>query len=689
MAKRLIPHLRLFLSPFGKGGYRGILKLYWKNLPFPLFSKEGDKSLFVLLKPITEGLPKRIIIYTLFAVLFMWSFSSQDAFARTLGEDEKLIWVGTGAFNDGFYDIAEKQFSQFLRDYPEHGKLYDICYLLGKTLYLKEKLKESRSVFLKIINENKAFDYTEYTLFWLADIELRFGNNEGARRYLVSILNRYPKFEGMDRVYYYLGLIDVGSNRTLQAGSHFKKVSLASKNNELIQASHFWLGIFSFKQNHFEEAAGFFKTMMSDLKPAFPPVFKYALLWLGETYLKQGKFDEAKNIYGTFNERFKEDVVIAEVLWKMAFCDYRIGHFKEAIETLQSFKPQAKDSQLLLFTHYLLGEIFLQSSDHPQSIKELNLIFTKSKENPFWGIAFLSLFWNHIQQNDLSGAHKVFQRLQKLNAFDDEKAVLQWLNGEMAFFEGRITDSLPYYFNVLNTNYREKALFRIGKAYFYDNKFREAITNLDILLLEFPNSPNIEESLFIKGECFSQSGNWNQAFEAYGLLAQKDEYPHWKLFALTQTGNIYLSLKENWEAEKAFKKVVEDFPHHPLSTHAAFQLGKLFFKQNSILESIHYYSMILKGGRPEWLGGTYFSLGEIFYQQGNHDKAFKSFEMALRYLQESSPWFFLTHLEIGNLQRKNGKYEEAKRSYLTILNQAKDEELKKAASELLRLIEPK
>jgi TolA-binding protein len=624
-----------------------------------------------------------------FSFLLIYVFPNQAALARPDGEDEKLILVGVGAFRDGFFDIADKQFSQFLRDYPEHAKFYDVCYLLAKTLYHKEKLKEARSIFLKIVNENKTFDQMEYIFFWLADIELSLGNNEGARRYFVSILNRHPKFEAIDQVYYYLGLIDFAANRPSQAESSLRKVPQTSKSNEVIQASHFWLGILSYKQSRYEEALGYFKTLATDQKHTASFFFKYGLLWLGETYLKQGKFDEAKNTYRSFNERFKEDAMTTEVFWKIGFCDYRIGNFKEAIETFQSYKTQVKDSPLIPFSHYLLAEVFLQNRDYLSSIRELHLVLTRTKESPFWGAALLSLFWNHIQQDDLSGAHKIFQRLQKLNAFDDEKALLQWLNAEMAFLQGRISDALPYYFNVLNTKYRDEALFRIGKGYFFENKFREALTNIEILLLEFPNSPHTEESLFIKGECLSQTGHWNQAIETYGLLAQKEKYPQWKILALTQMGNIYLSLKEHWEAERAFKKVVEDFPNHPLATHAAFQLGKLFFKQNNILESIHYYSMILKWNRMEWFGGTYFSLGEIFYQQGKYDKAFKSFEMALRYLQENSPWFFLTHLEIGNLQRKNGKYEEARRSYLTILNQSKDEDIKKAASELLRLLEPK
>jgi hypothetical protein len=59
----------------------------------------------------------------------------------------------------------------------------------------------------------------------------------------------------------------------------------------------------------------------------------------------------------------------------------------------------------------------------------------------------------------------------------------------------------------------------------------------------------------------------------------------------------------------------------------------------------------------------------------------------MQYLKETSSWFFLTHLEIGNLKRRGGKYEEAKKSYLIILDQSKDEEIKKAARELLNRME--
>jgi tetratricopeptide (TPR) repeat protein len=83
------------------------------------------------------------------------------------------------------------------------------------------------------------------------------------------------------------------------------------------------------------------------------------------------------------------------------------------------------------------------------------------------------------------------------------------------------------------------------------------------------------------------------------------------------------------------------------------------------------------------IGEAHFSLGEIFYHQGKYEKALTSFETAIRYLRDTSLWFFLTQLEIGNLQRKWGQYEEAKKAYTIILDHSKDEEIKKAAKMLL------
>ena len=632
---------------------------------------------------------KKILFSFFWIVLLLGVLGAQDVRSKNYAQDQQLILVGIGALNDGFYDVAEKQFSQFMKDYPNHQKETEVCYLLGKTLFFKKKLRESKNLFLKILNQNKNFECTDYTLYWLAEIEIRLGHGEEARKLLSTIVRRFPKFEWIDYTHYLLGLLDFEINRFSQAEASFKKVPLSSRNHELIQSSLFWLGLLSFRQKDYEGTIRYLKTLWDD--PRFLPqgYLRHALFWLGEAQLRLGRFPDAKLNFRTFHDRFKTDPFIPEIQWRLGFCEYRSGNFNEAIEIFQGLKSQLKESPLLFYTHYLLGRMFFLNRDPSASIREINSIVYKSPGNPLTGISFLTLFWNYIQLGETDGANKVFQRLQKLTHAEDEKHFIQWLNAELMFSEGRVSDSLPYYFNILNSRFREKTLYQIGRGYFFENKFREAITNLDILLLEFPNSEYAEEGLFVKAECLNRLGNLDLALDAYELIVTQNKNYLCKLLAITQIGNVHMARNQIHKAQKAFKKIIDEFTDHPLYYHAACQLGNLNFKTNNIGDAVYYFSLVLKGNILELFGEAHFGLGEIAYQQGKYDKAFDSFEAAIRYLGESSLWFFLTQLEIGNLHRKWGKYEEAKKAYTIILDHSKDEEMRQAAKILLNQLGPR
>ncbi len=626
---------------------------------------------------------KRGLAIVIVCILSVGFLGVRGIDARGVGDEEGLIMVGVGAYRDGFFDIAEQQFSQFVRDYPNHGKVYDVAYLLGKTHLNRGKLKEAEKIFSKVVHEGKNFEDRDYALFWLAQIGVSLGRGTEAYRLLLSLIRQFPKFEWIDQCYYLVGILDLKANKVLEAEASFKKVVLVTKRVELIQSAWFWLGILSYKQNKDEAAVAYFKKMWEESRPMQESYLKYALFWMGGSQLKLGRFQEAKLSYKAFCEQFPNDSLVAEGYWRLGVCEYRSGNIQDAIEVFQSFRKRFKDPLLILYTHYLMGEIFLTTGDYTSSIKEFKVLFEQSKEMSLWGVSALALFWNYAHLGETEEANRIFQRLQKLNSLEEEKMLIQWLNAEIIFSEERIADALPYYFNILNTRFRERALFRIGKGYFLEKKFREAVTNLDILLLEFPNSQHLEEPLFIKGECLVQMGNSDQALEAFNLMVQQNGNRPWQPLALTQLAMIYLSREEDDKAEAVFKRLIHEFPEHPLSYHAALQLGNLYFKRKDIVEAVSHYSMVLRGNILDLLGEASFGLGEIFYQEGKYEKALASFEAAISHLKVDSLWFCLTQLEMGNLQKNRGKYEEAKKSYRTVLDHSKDEEMRKAAKELL------
>ena len=629
----------------------------------------------------------RRIFLLLLSFLFIFEIVCiSRSYSRTLNEEEQLIHVGVGALKDGLYDIAEKQFSLFLKNFPNHGKVYDVSYLLGKTYFRQKKWKEAKLFFLKISRENKNFEAMDYALFWMAQIDMKLGNFEMSRGWLLTLLKNYPKFEWMDYAYYLLGCLAFDTHQPGLAETSFKKVSLLSRREELIRSSSFWLGMVSLKLDEFKEAILYLKPLKDDAKQV-PREAKETLFWLGEAQFRSGRYQEAKQTYQLFYDQFKTDPLIPHVYWRIGFCDYRLGNLKDSLDTFKNFQILFKDRPLSLDTHFLLGEILLNQGDYASSIKELSPILQTTQPHPLAGPALLLLYWNHVHLNEREEAFRTFQRLLKYNGQEEEKSYIQWLVAQGLSAEGKVQDALPYYFSILNSPFREKALFQIGKAYFFENQCREALTNFDLLFLEFPNSKFLGEGLLIKAECLLRLGETVQALETYRLISALPSKSPWVLMALTQVGLHSLSLGEKERAATAFKRILEDFPNHPLFFHAAFQLGNLYAEKKDFPGASQAYTLVLKGPVEALIGPTYFRIGEILIQQEKEEKALNSFETALPSLSGNSLWFGMTHLEIGNLQRRWGKDKEAKKSYRLVYNQSKNEEIRNAAKELLERLE--
>jgi TolA-binding protein len=136
------------------------------------------------------------------------------------------------------------------------------------------KWKETRTVFLKILQENKNFESTDYVLFWLAVAELKLGNAEAARKALLSVVQHFL-VDWLDYAYYLLGHLDLryqASRRNL----HSKGLSHL-EDQELIRSSYFWLGILSYKQKQYETAIGYFRRSAASLVDV-PRIFEIRAL---------------------------------------------------------------------------------------------------------------------------------------------------------------------------------------------------------------------------------------------------------------------------------------------------------------------------------------------------------------------------------------------------------------------------
>jgi TolA-binding protein len=597
---------------------------------------------------------------------------------------EKLLTIAIGAFNDKFYGFAENQFKTYIESYPHSPNIDRVYYLLGRTYYLQGKILEAKEIFQKVVHEFPSFQHGGNALFWLARTWLELGNHEEAVKYYRKLVLRHNKNEHLSETYFDLGKIYVQWKRFIEAEYYLKElISHPIAEDTLIQA-RYWLGLIFSNQGRYREAEDQLNKLVNNPASSQKPYFREALFLLAEIRLKLTWYERARQAYLTFARLFPKDTLSADVLYGLGWSQYRSGNAQGAIQTYLRFKKRFPDSTLLPEVRFRMGEIYLQQEDYTKALVEFKGVVQDFPKSPTFGKSLLSMGWCYLNAGQFEEAAKISHNILKLPAHEREKNLSQLILGEVNFHENRYSEALPYYFNLINIpEYRENALFKMAKCYFHEGKFKEALTNIEILTLEYPDYKNMQELLFIRGEASSKLEDYDLAIRSYQQIIKTNKTGKWTTHALFNLGKIYILRRDLEKVKEVFHRIIEDFPGSPLSPLVAFRLGTIYFNERNEEKALDAYTLALNTDDKRVLAESYFRRGEIYFKQANYSKAMENFKAIEGNLKAQMPWYELAQFEMGNIQRQLGKITEAKATYKTVLKDSKDSELKGIIQKML------
>ena len=597
---------------------------------------------------------------------------------------EKLLTIAIGAFNDKFYGFAENQFKTYIESYPHSPNIDRVYYLLGKTYYLQGKILEAREVFQKVVHEFPSFQYRGNALFWLGRTWLELGNHEEAVKYYRKLVLRHHKNEHLSEAYFDLGNIYVQWKRFIEAEYYLKELMSRPIAGETLIQAQYWLGLIFFNQGRYREAEHQLDKLVSNPTSSRKPYFREALFLLAEIRLRLIRYEKARQAYLTFARLFPKDTLSADVLYGLGWSQYQSGDARGAIQTYLQFKERFPDSKLLPEVRFRMGEIYLQQKDYTKALEKFRGVVQDFPKSPTFGKSLLHMGWCYLNVGQFEEAAKISHKILKLPAHETEKSLSQLILGEVYFHENRYPEALPYYFNLINIpEYRENALFKMAKCYFYEGKFKEALTNIEILTLEYPDFKNMQELLFIRGEASSKLEDFDLAIRSYQQIIKANKTGKWTIHALFNLGKIYILRRDLEKVKEVFHRIIEDFPSSPLGPLAAFRLGTIYFNEGNEEKALDAYTLALNTKDKRVLAETYFRRGEIYFKQANYSKAMENFKAIEGNFKAQTPWYELAQFEVGNIQRQLGKITEAKATYKKVLKDSKDPELKAIIQKML------
>jgi TolA-binding protein len=598
---------------------------------------------------------------------------------------QELLHMGTGAFNDGFYQVAEAQFREFLQAYPLHSHNLGVMYLLGKALYEQKKFAEAKEVFITLLTASTDFQAKDAAYFWLGRSCEHLADVSSAHTSYLTVVKKYPHSLWYQSSHYLLGKISFQEGRHKRAEMYFRKVLQVHRTSPSLACNaKFWLGLTLYEQQRYREAEDFLQEVVES--KSNKGLLEETLYWLGETRIKLEKYKKGAAAFRSLLDHFPQSSYTAHALYGESLCLYMCERKEEALKGLLILKKDFLHTSLLPHILSFAGEIYIDLNRHQEAIEIYKEFLSRFPQDPMRIQTLLNLALCYLKRGDLKQVKAVTYEIVENSQEGRNKALAQYIMAELNTLEGNCQEAMPYWFNLLNTSlYRQEALFKIANCSFQERKFKESLVNIDLLQLEYPNFYKMDEALWIQGESYKELGNVSEASEAYQKVIREHKRSSWYPWSIYRMIAFFLSEENIREAERYFDILYKKFAYHKLSFEAALQLGIRNAERAHYDASLNYLTIAARSLNSNIVKNALCWQGEIYFNLKEYQKAWDAYQQVIeKYSSSKDALAAMVYLEMGNIKHLLKDHKKAKEAYKKAIECSEDEQFKEKVKSLLK-----
>lgn len=610
------------------------------------------------------------------------------SFGETPSESE-LVAVVVGAYEDRLYPVAESQILEFLRQFPQSNRRLTMTYLLGRIYFLQAKYRKSRETFLNLINDKSVDTVGQMNgLFWLAESSAQLNRWEEAKAYYTEFVGKASESPFLEKSLFALGVIALKEKALTEAEEYFKKGLMEFPNGRYRFQQKYYLGLIDGRSKNYHRAVQLLGEAISPHSDLPLSLRRDALFELAENRLRLGQYQLALPLYLEFYSTYPDDHRAPSALYGAGWCQLNTGQRGAALESFREVMERFPKSGPNHYALYRIGEIHLERKNYEKAREAFRQLVDGFPDSEMLAPALVNLGWSLLNLGSFDEMTRVAHRLLNLPSGRIEKTLPQLLLGEAHFLKGEYKEALPYFFNLLNTpSQRENALNKISRCYFHNGEYKDAITNVEILSLEYPDSKNLAESLYLRGQAAFRLGDTEKAIASFSEILEKNRNDSWTVAAQYELGKIYYERKDLRKAKKLFSRIVRDAPNSSTADLASYYLGIMYFKEENSPRALLYLDRALESPNEAIKAESHYRIGEIFFRKKAYDLALSHFQIIVETLADQNGWVELAFFEIGNIHHAQGESAEAQKAFQKVLELSKDPDLREASEKMLTFSE--
>lgn len=519
----------------------------------------------------------------IFAVVVMLFTTMRVEGAETLeGEDLALerYYTANGLYNRQLFELAAREYSEFLESYPGHEKSMRVRLGLALSTYGMGKYDEAEPLLEKLSSVAEGAELTQIHLIWGQTLLTLDRASDASKVFEGGLAGS----DSVSRENLMAGLVEA-----LYRDADWSNVVKWSR--ELAElapdGNHTWRASFQgaqalFELKQFSQATEALQALIRGSKSS--SLQQQVVFLLAESQREGEDLDGAAQSYARAHEI--GGTFTADSLFRLGYIRFHQGRFRDAIGPFRMLLRDHADYRSVKQAAILVGRAYLEEKNNAQA----ETIFRKFAEFP-----------------DMEAEAKLWQGkvLMRRERYGELERLLASVVQKESGFQADL-------------------LYDYGSALLNQQKFDQAAAAYISMAEKYPENLMAPEATRLGALCLHRAGDYEGSLaQCERFLAFEQEEAADEIAFLT--GENYFFLENTDLAIKAYRAFLSNYEISETSASARMRLGMIYHAQGRWQEAVLAFQKLGEAS-GSLFAQSKFLLGDAHFELGQWDQAIGSFE---------------------------------------------------------------
>jgi tetratricopeptide (TPR) repeat protein len=568
-----------------------------------------------------------------------------------------------------------------------------ILFLRAQELFLQNDFNAAAEMFKRSLGIRIDNSIVGQCYFWLGEIDYKAKKNESARTYYQKFLDNVEskKTKYYPDALYGIAYTYYNQKKYAEAANYFLKYKNTigyTLPEDMFHDATIRLGDCYFAAANYPAALDAYTYIISNKRSGAD----YAMFQQGMIYGLQDKPTSKINILKKISRDYPNSPYIPDAIYQTADVYHAQDNYIEAERQYRYLIEDYPNSPLVKVSHERLASIYYSQGDYNKAIAEYKYIAANYPGTPEAQKAIKNAEIVYKKQGNVKEYLDWVKTIPNMNISTSKEDSLYYDAAYRKYAtdncSGATKDFEEYLNNFANGFFILNAHYYSAICYLNMNDETKAVSHLKFVA-DAQNSEFMEDALLKLDRIYVERKDCDNGLPYFEKLEKYSTSPNASKFAIL---NQIICLNKTNQREKAKAKAEQLLKYDALTNKEKGEsnntIARFYLNDSMYKVAKAYFNKSLKNQQDEYAAEAKYYECYIYFMQDSLDKCKKSIDQFSNQFSNYEYWFYKTFILLADYYLKKGDVFQAKATLNSILEDAKDEEIRQIARQKLDALQP-